>query len=68
MGSPIDPVVSSTNITSVLGIRISASQATVIVLLVWPKIFMIVIGTLTDAVPVTLPPLSAKLRARPLVP
>src|SRR5579862_1426247 len=58
----IDPVLSSTNITSVLGICILASQVTAIVRLVMPKIFIRVIGKGTLAVPVTVPPDSAKLR------
>ncbi len=59
----IDLVVSSTNITSVLGSRISASQVTESSSLERPKIFISVIGTVACAVPVTLPAFSEKLRS-----
>src|SRR3546814_3627441 len=55
MALAIEPVVSNTNITSVFGRRISASQVTSIVLELMPKIRMIAIGSGTDAVPVTFP-------------
>ena len=53
---------SSTNMMSVFGSRISASQVTDSVSREKPKIRIRLIGTTADAVPVTLPAFSVKVR------
>jgi hypothetical protein len=58
----IDPVLSSTNMMSVLGRRISASQVTASVSVVLPKIRISVIGSAAEAVPETLPAFSLNAR------
>ena len=66
--SAIEPVVSSTNMTSVLGRRMSASQATVTGLSPAPSTRISVIGRVAVTAPDTLPPLSVKLVVKAVLP
>ena len=64
----IDPVVSSTNMTSVLGRRMSASHVTRSDEPVTPRTRISVVGTTAVTTPDTLPPLSLKVRTRFVLP